>query len=164
MEAAGARGVSLLPRRRNARPRLSAVPCCKKSSDSKPKVKKGPLGIDLGPIADTFRQLMPYRDEEELSKSLSEDRTREEEDGDMGPTVEEAKGDLGPIALSFSQGATKEESGSGEPEAGSRELSVRKLTRDEWRERYLMEDGTVSLWVEDDFNGAPCPLGGSSES
>lgn len=93
------------------------------SGDDGPRVNRLPFGIDLGPIADTFRKLMPVRDTSDSST-----------DGKSGAE----------IAQSY--------------------VSFRKYSSDEWRSRYMQPDGTVSLWLEDDFNDASRLPGASANT
>jgi len=48
----------------------------------------------------------------------------------------------------------------GEEEAAAPAESTSSMTTAEWREQNLEEDGTVSLWVEDDFNAGSRVMGG----
>jgi ferredoxin len=86
--------------------------------------------------------------------------------------VQQSKGGLGvalgPISLSFGgDGGVPEGSGSGEVADGSDgsdgsppPQSIARMTTAEWRARFEREDGTVDLWLEDEFNAGSRLVGG----
>lgn len=63
---------------------------------------------------------------------------------------------LGPIGMTLQQGETNADAASRErardEEAFERPKSIANLKSSEWREKYVKSDGTVDLWLEDDFN------------
>jgi len=71
---------------------------------------------------------------------------------------------LGPIGMTLQQGAapkagkaptsTSAAKKAAEEETYERPPRISKLNSEEWREKYVKKDGTVDLWLEDDFNVA----------
>lgn len=64
---------------------------------------------------------------------------------------------LGPIGMTLQQGETKNSDAASrgrarDEEAFERPKSIANLKSSEWKEKYVKSDGTVDLWLEDDFN------------
>jgi ferredoxin len=85
-------------------------------------VRKPLFGLDLGPIADTFRKLMPVRETASASSATSASELQREH------------------------------------------ISFRQDSAEEWRAKHMHPDGTVSLWLEDDFNDASRLPGASANT
>jgi len=74
--------------------------------------------------------------------------------------------DLGPIAMSLEEGKSKmqrrerKEEGAVTEETYGPPPSIAKLNTEEWRKKYVKSDGTVDLWLEDDYNVASRKAGG----
>ena len=84
----------------------------------------------------------------------------------MGQIADKVGLDLGPIAMSLEESKTStravedEEGGAIMEESFERPPSIAKLNTNEWKEKYVKADGTVDLWLEDDYNVASRKAGG----
>ena len=84
----------------------------------------------------------------------------------MGQIADKVGLDLGPIAMSLEESKTSTRAGDdGEggaitEESFERPPSIAKLNTKEWQEKYVKADGTVDLWLEDDYNVASRKAGG----
>jgi ferredoxin len=119
------------------------------SSSSKQAAEKN-LGIGLGPIALSFSEDKPNKGNPRASSK----------NGDKSSS---GGVDLGPIALSFSEdgGSGRGAAAGVDPsEPDSRGESISSISTDEWRQRYENSDGSVSLWVEEEFNAGSRLVGG----
>ena len=101
--------------------------------------------------------------------------TKEETTTEKGPglftTVEkmaEKVGvSLGPIGMTLQEGEVKSRATEGEgaaTEAYEKPKSIANTNTSEWRERYVKKDGTVDLWLEDDFNVASRKAGACEDA
>ncbi|KAF5837755.1 2Fe-2S ferredoxin-type domain-containing protein [Dunaliella salina] len=67
--------------------------------------------------------------------------------------------DLGPIGMTFSGGASTSGTQDAEASQQQRLQSISKMTTEEWRAKYE-KDGTVDLWLEEEFNAGSRLIGG----
>jgi ferredoxin len=74
---------------------------------------------------------------------------------------------LGPIGMTLQEGEVKSRAAEGEgeeTETYEKPKSIAKTNTSEWRERYVKTDGTVDLWLEDDFNVASRKAGACEDA
>ena len=101
--------------------------------------------------------------------------TKEETTTEKGPglftTVEkmaEKVGvSLGPIGMTLQEGEVTSRATEGEgaaTEVYEKPKSIANTSTSEWRERYVKKDGTVDLWLEDDFNVASRKAGACEDA
>ena len=114
------------------------------------------IGVSLGPIGMTLQQ------GEKKSEKKTRERDGEESRNAMSKVEKLAESigvSLGPIGMTLQQGAaSKATKSSGkkddddEEEESERPKSIANMSTAEWREKFVKKDGTVDLWLEDEYN------------
>jgi len=97
--------------------------------------------LDLGPIGMTFSSQGGDRNEKSSQKTEA-----------ASPL------DLGPIGMTFGA-STSGQQDTGEAVRQQQLQSISKMTTEEWRAKYE-KDGTVDLWLEEEFNAGSRLIGG----
>ena len=112
--------------------------------------------VDRTPAASASRNARPR------GKTIKMRGTDEKGDGASGgglfskveKLAEKVGVSLGPIGMTLQEGEVKKKTtteGSKE-ESYERPPSIASMSSAQWREKYVKTDGTVDLWLEDDFN------------
>lgn len=112
--------------------------------------------VDRTPAASASRNARPR------GKTIKMRGTDEKRDGAGGgglfsrveKLAEKVGVSLGPIGMTLQEGEVKKKTtteGSKE-ESYERPPSIASMSSAQWREKYVKTDGTVDLWLEDDFN------------
>lgn len=109
------------------------------------------LGISLGPIGMTLQQ-------ENASKAMEAKRGGARESNVMSRVEKLAESvgvSLGPIGMTLQQGDASKATKNRDDDRSAdedRPKSIANMTTAEWREKFVRKDGTVDLWLEDDYN------------
>ena len=130
------------------------------------------VGLSLGPIGMTLGEskppgtaaASPENLENETDSSANESLVNK-----AGKMMDDAGVSLGPIGMTLGGGdASATSTRPGETSAssfvrGSDAASIASMSTKEWRETYVNEDGTVDLFLKDEFNAASRLAGASDK-
>lgn len=120
------------------------------------------VGLSLGPIGMILG-------ESKMQSSGEENDGENEKDNDSminkaGKLMDDAGVSLGPIGMTLGGGEGAKSNATGEKTSSddsSTNKSIANLTTDEWKKKYINQDGTVDLFMKDDFNAASRLAGGA---
>eukprot|EP00199_Chlamydomonas_sp_CCMP681_P007079 CAMPEP_0119106200 /NCGR_PEP_ID=MMETSP1180-20130426/3960_1 /TAXON_ID=3052 ORGANISM="Chlamydomonas cf sp, Strain CCMP681" /NCGR_SAMPLE_ID=MMETSP1180 /ASSEMBLY_ACC=CAM_ASM_000741 /LENGTH=295 /DNA_ID=CAMNT_0007091471 /DNA_START=131 /DNA_END=1018 /DNA_ORIENTATION=- len=110
------------------------------------------LGDGLGPIGMTIGG-------DPQPKASRSKTSSNQGNGSSLPPLSNGGIELGPIGLTLGGVATPSDLTSQDMES-SRPPSIHSMTTEQWRAQYQQADGTVDLWVEEEFNAGSRLMGG----